>query len=246
MHLAQVAAHAAQLGRVVRPLATTTTRAALDLVAQPGQPLAVQEQRLLAAQELGAVVREGLELGGESGVGGAELARHDVLGDLAAFGDDLVTDQHRPAEHPHSAAVADHGQGVAATGADELVDHRDAGVRQDLGSAVGETAGDHLRTVQHGHHAGLHERVGRGAVEVDLVEHGHLTRLEAGEVAVLDQVDLDGPTAEALVEAGVVAVVNRSEMISGRFPNRGPQILVDAGIPMVDQLVGTGGRDPLS
>ena len=65
-------------------------------------------------------------------------------------------------------------------------------------------------------------------------------------MAVLDQVDLDGPTADALVEAGVVAVLNRAEMISGRFPNRGPQILVDAGIPMVDQLVATGGRDPLS
>ena len=73
-----------------------------------------------------------------------------------------------------------------------------------------------------------------------------LGRLSAGDVAVLDQVDLDGPTADALVEAGVVAVLNRAEMISGRFPNRGPQILVDAGIPMVDQLVATDGRDPLS
>ena len=34
---------------------------------------------------------------------------------------------------------------------------------------------------------------------------------------------------------GWSAVLNRAEMISGRFPNRGPQILVDAGIPMVDQ-----------
>jgi uncharacterized membrane-anchored protein len=70
-----------------------------------------------------------------------------------------------------------------------------------------------------------------------------LARLRAGDVAVLDQVDLDGPTAEALVEARVAAVVNRAEMISGRFPNRGPQILVDAGIPMVDRAEGTAGRD---
>src|SRR5207342_2199275 len=73
-----------------------------------------------------------------------------------------------------------------------------------------------------------------------------VARVSAGDVAVLDQVDLDGPTADALVEARVVAVLNRAEMISGRFPNRGPQILVDAGIPMVDQLMATGGRDPLS
>jgi uncharacterized membrane-anchored protein len=63
---------------------------------------------------------------------------------------------------------------------------------------------------------------------------------------VLDQVDLDGPTAEALVEAGVVAVVNRSQMISGRFPNRGAQLLVDAGIRMVDQAHALDGRDLLS
>jgi uncharacterized membrane-anchored protein len=85
-----------------------------------------------------------------------------------------------------------------------------------------------------------------GTARTDRRTPALLARLSAGDVAVLDQVDLDGPTADALVEAGVVAVLNRSEMISGRFPNRGPQILVDAGIAMVDQLGATGGRDPLS
>jgi uncharacterized membrane-anchored protein len=73
-----------------------------------------------------------------------------------------------------------------------------------------------------------------------------LSRLRAGDVAVIDQVDLDGPTAETLVDAGVVAVVNRAEMISGRFPNRGPQILLDAGVRMLDQAAGADGRDLLS
>jgi uncharacterized membrane-anchored protein len=73
-----------------------------------------------------------------------------------------------------------------------------------------------------------------------------LPRLRTGDIAVLDQVDLDGPTAEALAEAGVAAVVNRAAMISGRFPNRGPQILLDAGIPMIDQAEGTNGRDLLT
>ena len=85
-----------------------------------------------------------------------------------------------------------------------------------------------------------------GTARTDRRTPALLARLSAGDVAVLDQVDLDGPTADALVEAGVAAVLNRSEMISGRFPNRGPQILVDAGITMVDQLTGTGGRDPFS
>ena len=73
-----------------------------------------------------------------------------------------------------------------------------------------------------------------------------VTRLSAGDIAVLDQVDLDGPSAEALVEARVAAVLNQAPMISGRFPNRGPQVLLDAGVPMVDQVAGTGGRDLLA
>jgi uncharacterized membrane-anchored protein len=72
-----------------------------------------------------------------------------------------------------------------------------------------------------------------------------LPRLCAGDIAVLDHLDLDGPTAEALVDAGVVAVLNRAAMISGRFPNRGPQILVDAGVVLVDQLTSASERGPL-
>jgi uncharacterized membrane-anchored protein len=82
-----------------------------------------------------------------------------------------------------------------------------------------------------------------GTARTDRRTPALLSRLRPGDIAVLDQVDLDGPTAEALVESGVVAVVNRSQMISGRFPNRGPQRLVEAGIRMVDQATGTEGRD---
>ncbi|HEY2877588.1 putative cytokinetic ring protein SteA [Nocardioides sp.] len=85
-----------------------------------------------------------------------------------------------------------------------------------------------------------------GTARTDRRTSALLSRIGRGDIAVLDQVDLDSPTAEALVEAGVAAVVNRAQMISGRFPNRGPQLLVDAGIPMVDQADGTGGRDLLS
>jgi uncharacterized membrane-anchored protein len=61
-----------------------------------------------------------------------------------------------------------------------------------------------------------------------------LGRLHAGDVAVLDHLDMDRATAQALVDAGVVAVVNASPMISGRFPNLGPELLVEAGILVVD------------
>jgi uncharacterized membrane-anchored protein len=59
-------------------------------------------------------------------------------------------------------------------------------------------------------------------------------RLKPGEIAVIDHVDLDRVSAEALVECKVAAVVNVADSISGRYPNLGPEILVEAGIPLVD------------
>jgi uncharacterized membrane-anchored protein len=59
-------------------------------------------------------------------------------------------------------------------------------------------------------------------------------RLNAGEIAIIDHVDVDRVSGEALVACGVAAVVNVATGISGRYPNLGPQILLDAGIPVVD------------
>ena len=73
-----------------------------------------------------------------------------------------------------------------------------------------------------------------GTARVDRRTDALLRRIKTGEVAVLDQVDLDRGTAEALVAAGVVGVVNASASISGRFPTLGPEVLLGAGIPLVD------------
>jgi uncharacterized membrane-anchored protein len=64
-------------------------------------------------------------------------------------------------------------------------------------------------------------------------------RLRPGEIAVIDHEDLDRVSAEALVACRVGAVINASPSISGRYPNLGPEILVGAGIPLVDDA----GRD---
>jgi len=61
-----------------------------------------------------------------------------------------------------------------------------------------------------------------------------LRRLQPGEVAVISHEDLDRVSAEGLVERGVSAVVNAARSISGRYPNLGPLILVEHGIPLVD------------
>lgn len=61
-----------------------------------------------------------------------------------------------------------------------------------------------------------------------------LGRLSEGDIAVLDHLDMDRDTAQALVDAGVVAVVNAGPMISGRFPNLGPERLVESGVLVID------------
>ncbi len=63
-------------------------------------------------------------------------------------------------------------------------------------------------------------------------------RLKPGEIAVIDHVDMDRAAAVALVEAGVLAVVNAAPSISGRYPNLGPRHLVDAGVALVDDVGG--------
>ncbi|MFC4949003.1 putative cytokinetic ring protein SteA [Pseudonocardia sp. GCM10023141] len=75
-----------------------------------------------------------------------------------------------------------------------------------------------------------------GVARVDRNTEGLLRRLKAGDIAVLDQVDLDRTTADALVAAEVAAVVNASPSISGRFPNLGPEVLVAAGVTLIDAV----------
>lgn len=61
-------------------------------------------------------------------------------------------------------------------------------------------------------------------------------RLRPGEIAVIDHVDLDRVAADSLVAVGVAAVLNAKPSVSGRYPNLGPEVLVKAGIPLLDDL----------
>ncbi|WP_235001787.1 putative cytokinetic ring protein SteA [Arcanobacterium ihumii] len=61
-------------------------------------------------------------------------------------------------------------------------------------------------------------------------------RLQSGEIAIIDHEDLDRVSAEALVECKPMAVLNAAKSTSGRYPNLGPGILLDAGIPLIDDL----------
>lgn len=82
-----------------------------------------------------------------------------------------------------------------------------------------------------------------GPARLDSRTDNLLKRLKPGNIAVLRHLDLDRVTAEAMVAAGVAAVVNAAPSISGRYPNLGPGVLVAAGIPLVDQAgMGVFGR----
>src|SRR3712207_3838059 len=61
-------------------------------------------------------------------------------------------------------------------------------------------------------------------------------RLRPGDIAVIDHVDLDRVAADSLVAVGVAAVLNAKPSVSGRYPNLGPEVLVQAGIPLLDDL----------
>ncbi|WP_193107375.1 putative cytokinetic ring protein SteA [Brachybacterium sp. FME24] len=61
-------------------------------------------------------------------------------------------------------------------------------------------------------------------------------RLHPGDIAIIDHEDIDRVAAEALLERHPAAVLNVSASTSGRYPNAGPRILVDAGIILIDSL----------
>jgi uncharacterized membrane-anchored protein len=63
-------------------------------------------------------------------------------------------------------------------------------------------------------------------------------RLNRGDIAILDHVDLDRMAAEALVAAKPAAIINAQPSISGRYPNLGPQVIVSHGIPLIDNVGG--------
>ena len=75
-----------------------------------------------------------------------------------------------------------------------------------------------------------------GRVRVDRRTKNLTKRLRPGEIAVIDHMDLDKVSADALVACRPAAVINASASISGRYPNIGPATLLAAGIPLIDSV----------
>jgi uncharacterized membrane-anchored protein len=75
-----------------------------------------------------------------------------------------------------------------------------------------------------------------GVARVDRRTKDLVQRARPGDVAVILHEDLDRVSAEGLVDAGVSAVVNGASSMTGRYPNLGPLILIEAGIPLIDRV----------
>jgi uncharacterized membrane-anchored protein len=74
-----------------------------------------------------------------------------------------------------------------------------------------------------------------GTARVDRDIDRLLRRVEPGDIVVLDILDLDRVTADALIDANIAGVVNASPSISGRYPNLGPEVLVANGVTLIDE-----------
>ena len=66
--------------------------------------------------------------------------------------------------------------------------------------------------------------------------HKNLTKgkLGAGDIAVINQPDINRSMAQRFIDSQVGAVVNVAPFTTGRVPNFGPQMMLDSGIALVE------------
>src|SRR5690625_2179764 len=81
-----------------------------------------------------------------------------------------------------------------------------------------------------------------GTARIDASTKTLTKRLQPGDIAVIDHLVIDRVSAEGLVACEPAAVLNAAPSSSGRYPNLGPGILLEAGIPLIDDL----GQDGMS
>jgi uncharacterized membrane-anchored protein len=75
-----------------------------------------------------------------------------------------------------------------------------------------------------------------GVARVDARTKNLTKRLRPGDIAVIEHLDIDRVAAESLIACQPAAVVNAVASTSGRYPNLGPDLLVTAGIPLIDSV----------
>ena len=76
----------------------------------------------------------------------------------------------------------------------------------------------------------------QGIAKLDKRTKDLTKRLGPDDVAVIDHVDMDRVSADALVASGVEVVINAAPSISGTYPNVGPLLLARAGVTIIDDV----------
>jgi uncharacterized membrane-anchored protein len=74
----------------------------------------------------------------------------------------------------------------------------------------------------------------QGIAKLDKRTKDLVQRLGPDDIAVIDHVDMDRVSAEALLATGVEVVVNAAASISGAYPNVGPLLLTRGGVTLID------------
>lgn len=76
----------------------------------------------------------------------------------------------------------------------------------------------------------------RGPAKLDKRTKNLVKRLKPGDIAIIDHEDIDSTTARMLVHTSAQAVVNAARSSTGRYPNLGPSVIMEAGIPILDNV----------
>lgn len=76
----------------------------------------------------------------------------------------------------------------------------------------------------------------QGIAKLDKRTKDLTMRLGPDDIAIIDHVDMDRVSAEALLAAGVEVVINASASISGAYPNVGPLLLTRGGVTLIDDV----------
>lgn len=74
----------------------------------------------------------------------------------------------------------------------------------------------------------------KGEVKRDRVTKNLTERLNPGDIALISHQDLDEVAAMSLVEKEISCIINTEKTISGKYPNRGPNILLENKIPIIE------------
>ncbi|UNC92535.1 putative cytokinetic ring protein SteA [Candidatus Contubernalis alkaliaceticus] len=76
----------------------------------------------------------------------------------------------------------------------------------------------------------------KGKVKLDKRTKNLSKRIQAGDIALIDHVDIDEMAGYSLARNNIKAVLNINSSISGKYPNLGPKILIDHGIYVLDEV----------